>query len=53
MYAVALHYTFYNYCRPHGTLSKAAGKPTTPAMAAGLADAPWTILDILSLLQGN
>jgi IS1 family transposase len=53
MYAIALHYTYYNYCRPHGTLSKAAGKPTTPAMAAGLAVRPWSIEDILSLLQGK
>src|SRR3954471_8839276 len=41
MYAIALHYTYYNYCRAHGTLTKAAnGTKTTPAMAAGLADAP-------------
>ena len=53
MYAVALHYTYYNFVRAHGTLSKAAGKPTTPAMSAGLASAPWSISDILSLLQGE
>ena len=53
MYAIALHYTYYNFCRTHGTLSKKAGTPSTPAMAAGLADAPWTIADLLFLLQGN
>jgi IS1 family transposase len=53
MYAIALHYTYYNFCRAHGTLSKKAGKPTTPAMAAGLAVKPWTVEDMLSLLQGN
>ena len=53
MYAIALHYTHYNYCRVHTTLSKKAGKPTTPAMAAGLAEKPWTIADLLNLLQGN
>jgi IS1 family transposase len=53
MYAIALHYTYYNFCRAHGTLSKAAGKQTTPAMAAGLADHQWTVEDMLFLLQGN
>lgn len=51
LYAVALHYTYYNYIRPHITLSKDAGKPTTPAMAAGLADKPWSFADVLDLLQ--
>jgi len=36
--AVALHFMYYNFARPHTTLSKAAGRPTTPAMAAGKAD---------------
>jgi len=40
---------FYNFIKPHGTLSKTAGKaagqrriPTTPAMAAGLTSSPMT-----------
>ena len=39
----------YNFIRPHGTLSgkKGFGKPTTPAMAAKLADRPWEYSDIL------
>jgi hypothetical protein len=37
LYSVALHFVHYNYCRPHQTLTRKAGKPTTPAMAAGLA----------------
>lgn len=53
LYAVALHYAFYNWCRPHTTLTKGMGKPTTPAMAAGLTDRVWTIYDLLDLLQGN
>ena len=53
LYAVALHYTYYNYVRPHGTLSKEAGKPTTPAMAVGLSEKPWTFADILALLHSN
>ncbi len=37
--ALALYFTYYNFCRPHTTLTKrAGGYKTTPAMAAGLAD---------------
>lgn len=53
LYAVALHYTYYNYVRPHGTLSEEQGKPTTPAMAAGLSERVWSFADILNLLQSN
>lgn len=54
LYAVALHTMHYNFCKPHGTLTKAAGGvKTTPAMTAGLADRPWTVTDLLKLLQGN
>lgn len=54
LYAVALHTAYYNYCRPHMTLTKAAGGiKTTPAMAAGLTDRVWGVEDILNLLQGN
>ncbi len=37
-HAVSLHYMPYNFVRPHQTLTKKFGKPTTPAMAAGVAD---------------
>jgi IS1 family transposase len=54
LYAVALHFTHYNYCRPHQTLTKAnRGIKTTPAMAAGLASKVWTVEDILKLLHGD
>ena len=52
LYAISLHFMFYNYCRPHGTLTKAnGGLKTTPAMAAGLTDRVWTVGDILDLLK--
>lgn len=52
LYAVALHIMWVNYCRPHTTLTKAHPMryPTTPAMAAGLADRAWTAEDILALM---
>ena len=46
-HAVSLHYMHYNYARPH----KALGKRTTPAMAAGVAEYPWTTWDIAHLLD--
>lgn len=53
LYAVALHYAYYNWCRPHASLNKQYGRPTTPAMAAGLTERPWTIDDLLCLLDGR
>jgi IS1 family transposase len=48
-HAVSLHYCFYNFARPHKTLSKPY--PTTPAMAAGVADHVWTLREIAELLE--
>ena len=43
-YAAALYFTYYNFCRPHTTLTKnASGYKTTPAMAAGLTDRVYDI----------
>ena len=50
-HAVSLHYLHYNYARPHKTLSTAAGRKMTPAMAADLAEYPWTTWDIAHLLD--
>lgn len=51
-HAVSLHYMHYNYARPHATLTKAAGgRPTTPAMAAGIQNRAWTARDIAALLD--
>lgn len=50
--AVALTVFYYNFAKPHMTLTRRAhGKPTTPAMAAGLADKPWTMGEIVQLIE--
>jgi hypothetical protein len=46
---VALHFMFYNFVRPHKTLRKPY--PTTPAMAAKVADHVWTVREIAALLD--
>ena len=49
---VSLHYMHYNFARPHTTLTKdAGGRPTTPAMAAGMENHVWTVRDIAALLD--
>lgn len=49
---VALTVLYYNFAKPHITLTCGAhGKPTTPAMAAGLADSPWTMGEIVQLIE--
>jgi IS1 family transposase len=51
-HAVSLHYMHYNFARPHKTLTKAnKGYPTTPAMAAGVAEHVWTLREIAALLD--
>jgi transposase-like protein/IS1 family transposase len=47
--ALGLYFAVYNFVRPHGTLTQAAEgrRKTTPAMAAGLTDHPWTLLELL------
>lgn len=46
-HALAIHYVFYNFVRVHQTLK------ATPAMAAGLADKPWTLDQIVGLLENQ
>lgn len=50
--AFALHAAYYNFCWTHATLSAAAKCPTTPAMAAGVAAAPWRVADLLAECAG-
>jgi IS1 family transposase len=51
--ALALHFAYSNYCRPHTTLTEATRAPerplvkTTPAMAAGLTDHVWSVAELL------
>jgi len=40
----------YNFGRPHATLTKKYGAPTTPAMAAGVARYPWSVTQFAALL---
>lgn len=52
-HAVSLYFMYYNFCRAHATLTKAHPKhyPTTPAMAAGVADHVWTVEELVGLLD--
>ena len=52
--AISLYFMFYNYCRPHQTLTgkMPSGKrvPTTPAMASGLTDHAWSIEELIDMV---
>jgi transposase-like protein/IS1 family transposase len=41
--ALALFFTYYNFCRKHGGIEK-----QTPAMASGLTDHVWSITELLA-----
>jgi hypothetical protein len=49
--AVSLHFLHYNFARPHKSLSKPY--PTTPAMAASVADHVWTLEEMARLLEAQ
>ena len=48
-HAVSLHYMHYNFARQHKNLANPY--PRTPAMAAGVADHVWTLMEIAALLD--
>jgi IS1 family transposase len=50
-HAISIHYMHYNFARPHMTLTKRYGRPTTPAMAAGIAYYPWSAFEVAQLLD--
>lgn len=45
--AFALHAFHYNWVRAHSTIK------TTPAVAAGIAEKPWTMEDLIGLLESQ
>lgn len=42
--SVALHFTYYNFCKVHGSLR------VTPAMESGISDHVWEVAELVSLL---
>lgn len=51
-HALALHFFYVNYCRPHMTLTKTnGGVHTTPAMASGVADHVWSLDELAALID--
>jgi len=48
-HAVALHFMYYNFARPHQSLTPKGSLGITPAMAAGVSDHIWTIEEIVGL----
>ena len=50
--AYCLWFAYYNFCRVHQTLTQAHPNhyPTTPAMAAGIADHVWPVEETCDLL---
>jgi IS1 family transposase len=46
-YAVALHFMYYNFARPHITLANPCHR--TPAMATGISNHVWTVEEIVQL----
>lgn len=47
MWAIALYYMHYNFCRIHKTLR------VTPAMEAGIADHVWDVAELVGLLDST
>jgi transposase-like protein/IS1 family transposase len=45
--ALALFFAFYNFCRPHQTLTEDMSYRCTPAMRAALADHAWDVRELL------
>jgi hypothetical protein len=45
--AISLLFAYYNYVRPHMTLTERYERKTTPAMAAGLTDHPWSVREFI------
>lgn len=52
-HAISLHYMYYNFCRPHQTLTRDFQAKTTPAMAARVTDHVWSIEEVVALLDSG
>ena len=51
VHAMSLWFMYYNFCRPHMTLTKQHnGVKWTPAMAAGVTDHVWTLDEVVALI---
>ena len=48
-----LSLTYYHLCRPHSSLTKRYGRPTTPFMATGLTNHVWTMEELLTTQPAN
>ncbi|MDP3073956.1 MAG: hypothetical protein Q8N18_26970 [Opitutaceae bacterium] len=44
--AVALHYGYYNFIKMHKSIR------CTPAMAAGVVSSPWTVAELVEMIEG-
>jgi len=51
--AVSLNFMHYNFARPHRSLRTEKDNHVTPAMAAGIARRPWSIAEIVGLLDSS
>lgn len=48
--ALAIYFMYYNFVRPHESLRTKKNNRVTPAMAAGVAEKPLTVEDVIRLL---
>lgn len=51
--ALALFFAYYNFCRPHQTLTADMSYRCTPAMRAGLTAHVWDVQELLQATQNN
>jgi hypothetical protein len=45
VYAISLHFMYYNFCRIHQTLRM------TPAMRAGVTETLWDVVDLVRMIE--
>ena len=52
-HAVDLNFMASNFVMPHHTPTQRYGEPTTPAMAAGLEQRVWSMLEVAERMDGS